>query len=135
MRPESADAGSVDASGNKMNLEVEILLRIVRYCDRVSDDLFYFGNDEDVFISDDRFQRSVAFCIFQIGENVKSLRRGFPVKYGSTFWKGIAGMRDIIGHGYESFDIGSLWVTASEKVPELRDICNGLLKELNIDSV
>ena len=69
-------------------------------------------------------------CIFQIGENVKTLRKRFPEKYGSKYWRGIAGTRDVIGHGYESFDMESLWVTVSERIPELRGICYDLLDEL-----
>ncbi len=130
MRLDSPLAESIDSIESERDLEVEVLWRIVRYCDRVSDDVLFFGDDEDIFVSDDRYQRSVAFCIFQIGENVKTLRKRFPEKYGSKYWRGIAGTRDVIGHGYESFDMESLWVTASERIPELRGICYDLLDEL-----
>ena len=89
MRLDPSLAESIDSIECERDLEVEVLWRIVRYCDRVSDDVLFFGDDEDIFVSDDRYQRSVAFCIFQIGDNVKTLRKKFPEKYGSKYWGGL----------------------------------------------
>lgn len=65
MRLDSPLAESIDSIESERDLEVEVLWRIVRYCDRVSDDVLFFGDDEDIFVSDDRYQRSVAFYSFE----------------------------------------------------------------------
>jgi len=41
----------------------------------------------------------------QIGENIKSLPPEMTKKYPDVHWRGIAGMRDIIAHGYEGIDL------------------------------
>jgi uncharacterized protein with HEPN domain len=54
-----------------------------------------------------------------IGETAKRLpediRRGVP----TIEWRKIAGLRDIIAHGYFGVDHDILWNVVAEKVPEL----------------
>ena len=114
-----------------MKLEVQILQDIVDYCEEIESDLEYFGDDVEAFVDNKRFQRSVEFCLFQIGEKVKSLRSKFGSRYMTDYWKKIAGMRDVIGHGYDSFDHESVWPIVKNGIPELRDICRGVIEDLD----
>ena len=38
-------------------------------------------------------------------------------------WKQIKGMRDRIGHGYDTIDIEIVWQTSIESIPELKKYC------------
>lgn len=115
-------------------LEREFLKVIVEYCGEIQGDIEYFGGDEEDFLSDRRYQRSVCMSIFQIGENVKSLRKSFADRYDTRYWKRIAGMRDVIGHSYnDGFDMNRAWDIASSMIGELYDICIGRLVEIEIE--
>lgn len=48
--------------------DLNILERIVRYCDQIDETIQRFGNDGQVFISDTVYQNAVALCLLQIGE-------------------------------------------------------------------
>ena len=34
-------------------------------------------------------------------------------------WKQMAGLRDVLIHGYDTVDLGMVWVVAREAIPEL----------------
>ena len=116
-----------------MKSESNILLDIVEYCDEIESDILFYGSDIDSFLEEKRFQRSSEFCLFQIGDKVKSLRSNYGEKYQTAYWKKIAGMRDVIGHGYDSFDHEAIWPILIESIPELKSICEDILSKLNVD--
>ncbi len=64
-----------------------------------------------------------------IGEAVKNLPADVKRKREGVDWKGIAGLRDIITHGYFGVDYGIIWDIVCNKVPELKDVVEGLLEE------
>ena len=51
----------------------------------------------------------------------------------TLFLKKIAGMRDVIGHGYDSFDHESIWPILIEPIPGSESICEGILSKSNVD--
>lgn len=119
MRPDDMN----DTSSKSREYETDIPERIISYCDKINADIDFFGNDRETFMEDDRYQRAVAFCLFQIGEDVKKLRRSFPEIYDTSYWKQIAGARDIIGHGYDGYDIGLMWDSLESDISELKAKC------------
>jgi len=66
----------------------------------------------------------------QIGENIKSLPPEMTKKYPDVHWRGIAGMRDVIAHGYEGIDLARIWYAITDDIPVLRDACEKILIEL-----
>jgi len=66
--------------------------------------------------------------VTQIGELVKKLPEDFRVKYSEIPWKNIAGMRDIVVHGYETIDKRILWNVSKSEIPKLKEFCLELLK-------
>jgi len=72
----------------------------------------------------------VTFSLFQIGEKMKNLRKNFGGRYDTIYWKKIAGLRDVIGHGYDSIDHEITWKVVVKDMPELKAICKNVIKEL-----
>lgn len=56
-------------------VERECFKVILELCDEISGDIGCFWEDEDDFLSDKRYQRSVAMSVIQVGERVKTLRK------------------------------------------------------------
>ncbi|MDR0335084.1 MAG: DUF86 domain-containing protein [Methanomassiliicoccaceae archaeon] len=107
-----------------------ILKKILKHCESIEDCITFFGRDEEIFLSNDIFQKSCAFDILQIGELIKSLPQEFRNEYGNIQWRGIAGVRDIIAHNYGSIRQGNLWIMITEEIPELRTECERILSKI-----
>ena len=115
-------------------IERDCLKVILELCDEIRSDIAYFGDDEEDFLSNRRYQRSVAMSVIQIGERVKTLRKGFKERYDIKYWKNIAGMRDVITHAYTiDFDLCRLWDVVTNKLTELQNKCEERLAELDAE--
>lgn len=55
-----------------------------------------------------------------IGEAVKNLPDSFREKHSNVPWKDIAGMRDVIIHGYFSVDLDTVWKVIEKDFPDLK---------------
>ena len=117
-----------------MRSKSNVLPNIVEFCEEIESDILFYRLDIDSFLEEKRFQRSSEFCLFQIGEMVKLLRPNYGEKYQAAYWKKIAGMRDVIGHGYDSFDHEAIWPIPVESIPKLKSICENILSKLDADS-
>jgi uncharacterized protein with HEPN domain len=54
-----------------------------------------------------------------IGEAVKGLPQDVRDLASEVRWSNIAGLRDVLAHGYFSLNDATLWLTCIERVPEL----------------
>jgi uncharacterized protein with HEPN domain len=108
-----------------------LLEAVIKYCDDILSDLSYYGYDEEIFNEENRFQHSCSFCLFQIGEYVKRLSESLKRENPQVDWRGISGLRDVIGHAYNDIRLHSIWTTMTEEVPILREECIKILKEIS----
>jgi uncharacterized protein with HEPN domain len=113
-------------SDNSRN--VDVLKKIVVYCERISEYVERFGNSIDVLESDTAYKDATAMCILQIGELTKHLSDDFKACYTDIPWKQIVNMRNVAAHGYGDFSVDYLWDAIVDDVPKLRDYCNGILR-------
>ncbi|KUO69775.1 MAG: antitoxin [Clostridia bacterium BRH_c25] len=88
------------------------------------------GFDLGKFISDERTKRAVCMTLINIGELTKSLTDGFKLSYDSVSWRGIAGMRDITAHKYQTLKMGDVWNTLANDIPNLKRQLNDILKNV-----
>ena len=83
-----------------------------------------YGNSFDIFNHDPDYQRSVSFCILQIGELSGGLSQEYrqsTAKY--VQWGPIKGMRNLVAHNYGSMSRDIIWETASVDIPALKNFC------------
>jgi uncharacterized protein with HEPN domain len=66
-----------------------------------------------------------------LGEAVKRLPADLTARYPAVDWRGIAGMRDRVSHGYDAIDHGLLWSAVELRVPGLITTVEQMLKDLD----
>lgn len=104
--------------------EKEIILHIIDHCERIIENVKEI--DFETYERDRNIQDIILFNIFQIGELSKSLSNEFIQKYNAVPWKNIKGMRDVIGHGYQSINSQRIYDTAKKDIYYLYDYCKSL---------
>ena len=83
-----------------------------------------YGNSFEIFDNDSDYQRSVSFCILQIGE----LSGGLSLEYRQATasqmqWGPIKGMRNLVAHNYGNMSRNIIWETATMDIPALKVFC------------
>jgi uncharacterized protein with HEPN domain len=66
-----------------------------------------------------------------LGEAVKRLPPELTRRYPAVDWRGIAGMRDRVSHGYDGIDYILLWQAVETLVPGLLVTVEQMLKDLD----
>jgi uncharacterized protein with HEPN domain len=65
-----------------------------------------------------------------LGEAAKRLPPELICRYPAVDWRGMAGMRDHVTHGYEVVDYDLLWQAVEKRVPGLLATIGQMLKDL-----
>lgn len=89
---------------------VEAIKLILRYVEAV---------DFDSLAANIEKQDAILRRITIIGEATKRLSKEFREQHPTIPWKEIAGMRDVITHGYDEVDLDEVWTVISENLPQL----------------
>ena len=66
-----------------------------------------------------------------IGEATKHISEEVRIKYPEVPWKDMAGMRDVLAHEYFGVDEETVWLTAKEKIPQLKPLIEKILTEMH----
>ena len=74
----------------------------------------------DEFVVDFRTNFAVIRALEIIGEAVKRLPAGVRQRYPDVPWRGMAGMRDRIIHGYDTVDLQIVWDVVQRDIPQIR---------------
>lgn len=64
-----------------------------------------------------------------IGEAAKKVSRPFRESHGEIPWGKMAGMRDVLIHGYEDVDLDIVWTTVHKRLPGLVPLLRQLVGE------
>lgn len=82
------------------------------------------------FLKDELRQDGVVKNLEVIGEAVKNIPDDLKRKKPGIEWKKIAGLRDILTHGYFGINFEIVWDVTSNKVPDLKKNVQELLYEM-----
>jgi uncharacterized protein with HEPN domain len=85
------------------------------------------GVDESAFLADATLQRAFIRSLEVIGEATKRLPPDFRSAHPDVDWRGMAGMRDRLIHGYFGVDLELVWEVVRLRVPELGRVLRPLV--------
>lgn len=91
-----------------------ILNSINRILDYIS------GKDREAFEADQLTQDAAVRQLEVIGEATKRVSKELRSKNPDIPWSDMAGMRDVLIHDYIDVDLGVVWKTISEEIPNLK---------------
>jgi uncharacterized protein with HEPN domain len=77
------------------------------------------GMDFASFTQDAKTFDAVVLNLQIIGEAVKNIPDSIKAKYPQVDWRRIAGLRDVIAHGYFGLNEHLLWDIIQNRVPQL----------------
>ena len=86
------------------------------------------GLDFDSFLKNEMYTRAFSRSFEIIGEAAKNLSSDFRKEHSDIEWKKIAGMRDKVIHHYFNVDYKILWDAIKNKLPEIKEKIQILLK-------
>jgi uncharacterized protein with HEPN domain len=88
------------------------------------------GYDMQGFLANEGLQRAVCLTLINIGELVKLITEEIKQQNPSIPWRAIAGLRDVVAHGYFSLRMEDIWETGTKDLtPFLTQIREILQRE------
>jgi len=89
----------------------------------------YTSAGREPFFRNRMVQDAVIRNLEIIGEAVKSLSSDLRQRHPEVPWTQIAGMRDVLIHGYFAVQPERVWNTINSRVPELKTVVESILAE------
>ncbi len=89
------------------------------------------NNHHEEFKKDDKTKFAVIRGLEIIGEATKHISEEVRINYPKVPWKKMAGMRDVLAHDYFGVDEETVWLTAKEKIPQLKPSIEKILTEMS----
>jgi uncharacterized protein with HEPN domain len=90
---------------------------------------YVVGRDKDSVESDSQARAAVLYEFLVMGEAVKRLSPEFRAGLPDVPWNQIAGMRDVLIHGYDRVNFDRVWLAIERSLPELLDVLTPLIPE------
>lgn len=88
---------------------------------------FKQGLDKATFLEDMKTQSAVLHQLMVMGEAVKRLSMTYRDEHAHIPWKLMAGMRDVLIHGYDIVELNEVWKTVNGDVPQVLPLLEELI--------
>ena len=102
-----------------------VVLDIIRAARLAVD--FKQGLDKAAFLEDIKTQSAVLHQLMVMGEAVKRLSMAYRNEHPHIPWKVMAGMRDVLIHGYDIVELNEVWKTVKVDVPQVLPLLEELI--------
>lgn len=83
------------------------------------------------FLADETLRRAFARSLEVIGEAAKKVPPTTRTRFANIDWRGMAGMRDRLIHGYFGVDYELVWDVVARRIPVLHEQIRDALAQLN----
>lgn len=104
--------------------DLQRLAHICDYCVELEKTVARYGASFHAFERDADYQRSVSFCIMQIGELAGKLSPEFRRASAERVqWGSVRGMRNLVAHDYAGMELDMIWETVIADIPALKVFC------------
>ena len=90
---------------------------------------FIAGMDRETFLADLKTRSATLHQLLIAGEATKRLSPEFRAQHPEIPWSEMAGMRDVLIHGYDRVDMEEVWKSASVDIPDVMAKIAPLLRE------
>ena len=104
----------------------EIVVLDIIHAARLAID-FKQGQDKAEFLEDIKTQSAVLHQLMVMGEAVKRLSMAYRTEHPHIPWKVMAGMRDVLIHGYDIVELNEVWKTVNVDVPQVLPLLEELI--------
>ena len=90
----------------------------------------YITIGREVFLSTSHWQDAVVRQLEIIGEATKRLSKTLCSQHDDVPWRRLAGLRDVLIHGYMGVDANAVWEITQKNLPFLKTRIEAILTEL-----
>lgn len=101
---------------------------MLEYADKA--ERFLRGVTIEELQGDEQKALAVVRALEIIGEAAKHIPPSLRNRHPDVPWRGIAGLRDKVAHGYFGVDLQVVWKTVREEIPLLREAVARMLRHL-----
>jgi uncharacterized protein with HEPN domain len=108
-----------------MSRDEASLLDIVNAGKRIQS--YVTGRDKDAVEADSQARAAVLYEFLVMGEAVKRLSPEIRACHSDVPWAQVAGMRDVLIHGYDRVNFDRVWSTIADSLPGLLDALTPLI--------
>lgn len=113
-----------------MSRDLRLYLEDIReHCGEITEHVRGLSYEE--FVSDRRTYKAVVFSLIVIGEAAKHVPEEVRSRHPEVEWRRIAGLRNVIAHGYFALRDPVLWEIVRGNVPVLREEVDKILAGLS----
>ena len=112
--------------------DIQRIRHILLYCEKISKTIQRYGNNYEVFSSDEDYFDSISMKLMQIGELSAGLSDAFKEQTREKMqWGALRGMRNMFAHAYAKMNKETVWEAATLDVPGLLCFCERIVEPKN----
>lgn len=94
--------------------------------DALTDIKVLTASGKQAFAADRSAQQAVAYNLAVLGEAARALSPELRERHAEVPWRDVIAQRNVVVHEYHRLDLDSLWVTATQDVPQLDEQLAGI---------